>query len=342
MEKYWFIGFVALCLAACGENDKTPKEQAPIKVKTMVVAPQAGSATSRYVGTVEPAHETPLSMQASGRVVTLRVKNGDRVKQGQVLLEVDKTQALNALKGAEATLKHAQDGYTRAKQVHDKGVIADQKMVEIESQLAQAKSLHAAAKQRLEECTLAAPCDGVVDGINIEKGQTIIPGTKVCSILDISGFSVRFTVPESEINTFRGEKLNLKGEVECAAVGKTFPIVVKEKSVTANPLTHTYDVVAQIQGGTDILMAGMVGVVQLKIENETPEEEIIIPARCVLLQPKGHTAWVIENDSAIRKEIIIGGYEADGVRIESGLQAGDTLIIDGYQKLYNGCKVIVD
>ena len=86
----------------------------------------------------------------------------------------------------------------------------------------------------------------------------------------------------------------------------------------------------------------MVGVVQLKIENETPEEEIIIPARCVLLQPKGHTAWVIENDSAVRKEIIIGGYEADGVRIETGLQAGDTLIIDGYQKLYNGCKVIVD
>ena len=57
---------------------------------------------------------------------------------------------------------------------------------------------------------------------------------------------------------------------------------------------------------------------------------------------KGHTAWVIENDSAVRKEIIIGGYEADGVRIETGLQAGDTLIIDGYQKLYNGCKVIVD
>ena len=46
------------------------------------------------------------------------------------------------------------------------------------------------------------------------------------------------------------------------------------------------------------------------------------------------------NGEAVRRDIRIGGYEADGVRVEEGLLEGDTLIIDGYQKLYNGCKVI--
>ena len=327
----------------CAKHDDARKAQAPLKVNTMVVTSQAGSATSRYVGTIEPAHETPLSIHASGRVVNVYATNGQRVRKGQTLVQLEDTQERNALEAAEATLKHAQDGYNRAKQVHEKGVITDQKMVEIESELTQAKSLYATAKQRLDECTLIAPCEGVVNGLNIEKGQSVIPGTRVCSILDISGFSVRFTVPESEINTFRASKKELNGEVECPAVEKSFPIVVKEKSVTANPLTHTYDVVARIQGDTDLLMTGMVGIVKVN-NHQSPitdnQSNIVIPARCVLLNPKGHTVWLMNNGEAVRRDIRIGGYEADGVRVEEGLLEGDTLIIDGYQKLYNGCKVI--
>jgi len=336
--KYISTILIAFCLVGCSTRHQTHKEQASIPVKTQVVVSQAGSATTRYVGTIEPAHETPLSMQTTGRVVTIAVKNGQRVHKGQTIVAVDNTQALNALQAAEATLKHAEDGHTRASQVHDKGVIPDQKMVEIESQLAQAQSLYASAKQRLEECTLTAPCDGIVDGLKVEKGQTIIPGTQVCSILDVSGFCVTFTVPESEING-----LTMSGEVECAAVNRTFPITVIEKSVAANPLTHTYDVKARVEGGKEVLMTGMVAKVRLKNEQNVNDQivnDIVIPARCILLKPQGPTVWVVEQGTAVRRDIVIDGYRADGVRVLSGLNIGDTLIIDGYQKLYTGCKVI--
>ena len=139
MVKTYKIGctVLALCgLLACTKQVNQEYAQAPIKVKTTIVAPQAGSATSRYVGVIEPTHETPLSMEAAGRVTAINVKNGERVRKGQVLLTVDNTQALNALQGAKAALQHAQDGYDRVSKVHDKGVVSDQKMVEIESQLA--------------------------------------------------------------------------------------------------------------------------------------------------------------------------------------------------------------
>lgn len=332
------IGLALCALMACTRQTNQEFTQTPIKVKTLVVAPQAGSATSRYVGTIEPTHETPLSMETTGRVTAINVKNGERVRKGQVLLTVDNTQALNALQGAKAALQHAQDGYDRVKKVHAKGVVSDQKMVEVESQLTQAKSLYAAAKKRLEECTLKAPCDGVVNGLTIEQGQAVIPGAKVCSILDITGFNVRFTVPEAEIRD-----LGKTGEVECAAVNAVFPVTISEKSVAANTVTHTYEVVAHITGGTDVLMTGMVGKVKLKVEGlRFKDEGIVIPAKCILLTPDGHTVWVVEDGIAVRRAIVIDGYQADGVRVKSGLQAGDTLITEGYQKLYKDCKVLTE
>ena len=331
---------MALVLTACGPQDTKHTEQKALRVQTMVVLPQNGSATSRYVGSIRSVRETPLSFQNAGRVVKIAVQNGEHVKQGQVIATIDDTQAQNMLRAAEATYKHAQDGFIRARNVHEKGVITDQKMVEVESQLAQAKSAYAAAKQQLDECTLTAPYNGIVSGLSLEKGQTVIPGTQVCTVLDMSAFCVLFTVPEAEINGLVvGERL--AGTVECAAVDTVLPIRIVEKNLAANVLTHTYDVKATILGGADILVPGMVAIVKVKGKRleVKGDEDIIIPAKCILMKPEGATVWVVEQGKAVRRAVTIDGYQASGVRVTEGLNAGDSLIIEGYQKLYMGCKV---
>lgn len=342
MEKSLYI-LIVLCLVACSGHESAQRAQAPLKVKTMVIAPQGGTSTSHYVGTIAPAKEIPLSLQTTGRVVSVNAKNGQRVRAGQKLIEVDNTQALNALQSAEAALKQAQDGYSRVSKVYEQGVVSDQKMVEIESKLQQAKSLYAAAKQQLSECTLTAPCDGVISDLNLEQGQTVIPGTRLCTLLDLSGFTVHFTVPEQEINSLTGK--TVQGTVTCDAVDRVLPVVITEKSVTANPLTHTYDVTARVQGGKDLLRPGMVGKVEIatiQSPKSKVQSPIIIPARCVLLKPEGPTVWLQRNGTAVRCAITTDGYQADGIRVTSGLEPGDTLIIDGYQKLYNECSVVAD
>lgn len=337
------IGVIALVLMGCTKLEQRKQEQAPLRVKTMVVSSQSSSATGRYVGTIEPIRETPLSLQSAGRVINVHVQNGQHVRQGQTIVQIDNTQAMNALRSAEAALRHAQDGYDRVQKVHDKGVVSDQKMVEIESQLAQAKAMYEAAKQQVNECTLVAPCNGVISGLDVEIGQTIIPGTTLCSVLDMTGFCVRFTVPEAEIGVLQNAGTKYKGEVECVAIDTLLPIVLKELSMVANPLTHTYDVKARIAGKEPRLMKGMVGKVKISGERLAANGEgIVIPAKCVLLKPEGPTVWVKEGNQAVRRTITVGGYQADGIRIESGLQAGDTLIVDGYQKLYTGCLIEVD
>lgn len=345
MQKELILSIVLL-FASCSAHEKAQKEQAPIRVEMTVVAPQTDNSASRYVGTIVPLHETALSIQTTGRVKEIKCKNGDKVQKGQVLLRVEDTQARNALNTAESALRQAQDGYDRVKQVHEKGAVTDQKLVEVESQLARAKSAYAMARQQLNECTLTAPGNGVISGLSLEIGQAVIPGMKIMTLLDQSALCVRFTVPEGEVRNIKvnAGRLNQSGEVECAAVDTILPISITEKSVTANPVTHTYEVTARVLGGTDVLLPGMVGKVRLKgTENEkqgaNEPENIIVPAHCIQLMPAGHTVWVVEQGRARRREITIGGYQAGGVLVQSGLQVGDTLITEGYQKIYNDCLV---
>lgn len=341
MKKILYI-LLALCMVGCGKKAQNARSTTAIRVKTMVVASDAQQGLSRYVGAIEPQKETKLSMQATGRVTSIEVKNGQRVTKGQTLVTIDNTQALNRLEGAEATLKHAQDGYDRAKKVHEQGVVSDQKMVEIESKLAQAQAIYATAKQQLDECTLIAPCNGVVNGLDLQFGQTILPGAPICSIIDLSAFCVKFTVPEAEITHLTRTPAQLTGTVEVAAVDQTYPITITDAAMVANALTHTYEVKANIKGGAELLKPGMVGVVRI---NHKPSEgtaqniPIVIPAECILMKPEGATVWIAEENKAVRRNITIGGYQADGVRVREGLQAGDQLITEGYQKLYHNCDI---
>mgnify|MGYP002623981793 CR=1 FL=1 len=325
----------AVSLFSCTVQDKSEQESPAVRIQSLVVQPRPSLAVTRYVGAIEAASETPLSMQTPGRVTNLYCREGESVRKGQVLLRIDSAQAVNALRSTEAALRHAQDGYDRAKKVHAKGAITDQKMVEIESQLAQARSLYAAARQQMNECRLVAPCAGVVNGLDIHVGQTVVPGIKLLSILNTSAFSVRFTVPEAEVG---GVAIGQKGKVECTALDTILPIVVTGKTLAASPITHTYELTASVTGGENILMSGMVAKVQL-MENDSSSANIIIPAQCIRLMPSGHTVWVVEQGRAQRREITIGGYLADGVRVTSGLQPGDSLVVEGYQKLYKDCKV---
>lgn len=339
-KKLITLGCIALCVCAssCSKIERTAQEVKPIAVEIQVVGQGEYTPSSHYVGTVEAIREVPLSMQSAGRVTEVRAKEGNRVQRGQVLLRIDSTQAVNALHSAEAAYRQAQDGYERAQQVYDKGAVTEQKMVEIESQLTQTRSLYELAKQRVRECTLLSPCDGVLSGMHVEVGQTLAPGMRIAYVLDLSGYSICFAVPENEIGTVA---VGQRGEMECSALDRRFTVEVSEKNMKANPLAHTYEVKARVLGQTGGLMPGMIANVALE-HNATADASIIIPARCVLLQPNGATVWLAKEGRAQRREITVGGYKAEGVEVTEGLTVGDTLIVSGYQKLYKDCRILIE
>ena len=114
---------------------------------------------------------------------------------------------------------------------------------------------------------------------------------------------------------------------------------VSDKSLSANPLGHTYGVYASIVSGEKKeLLPDMVAKVHLSLNDKVG---IVIPSECVTVMPEGTVVWVVTDGKAWHRAVTIGEFVRNGVIVESGLSDGDTVITLGQQKLYNGAKVKV-
>lgn len=348
MKKYLYIlCAAAMVLVGCDKvqdkvQDKLPNrkpkyENQAIRVKVQTMDEQTHTYTHTYVGRIEEVSSVPLSVLTTGQVLSVKVKTGDRVKAGQELLRIDDTQARNALQAAQATYQQAQDGYKRAKQVYAEGGVTEQKMVEINSQLKQAKSMLSMSQKSLNDCVLRAPVDGVVGECRVHVGQNVAPAVPVITLLDMNGYNVAFDVAEADIAAIQpGEE----GSIVVAAAGNdTLPVRVVEKNLLANTIAHTYTVKAMLLRGDSCLLPGMVSKVWLQSQSVSG---YFVPLECVQTMPTGKSVWIVNSNVATRRNVEIGEYVSGGVLITKGLHEGDQVVVEGFQKMYNGAKVVIN
>ena len=340
LYKQSILCLALLCLMGCDKlpiNKKPQYEVKPLKVEVQTIGDMTHVNTHTYVGRIEEASSVPLGVQTAGQVTAVYVKKGDRVRAGQELLRLDDTQAKNALQVANATLQQAQDGYTRAGQVYREGGITEQKMVELSSQLEQARSMEAMASKSLSDCVLRAPNSGVIGDCRAKVGQVIAPGLAAITLLDMDGYNVAFDVAEGDIAAIQtGDS----GRVLVEALGKQeWTIRVVEKNLLANAIAHTYTVKAMLVNPTDDykqqLLPGMVSKVWLTSQSVSG---YFVPFECVQTLPSGKSVWVVQGGIAFRRQVEIGQFTSGGVIITKGLHEGDMVVTEGYQKLYNGAK----
>lgn len=291
-------------------------------------------ASSRsYAGRIEAKSNRPLSVQASGRILEVYVREGEQVKAGQLLLRIDNTQQLHALDAARAILSQAEDAYARVQPVHDSGVVSDMKWVEVQTKLDEARATYASAEQMVRQCELYAPSSGIIGHCYVEAGQSVLPVQPLIELMDVSEYYVRFGVPETEISDVH---IGDGGTLRIAAIGgREIPVTVVERSMTANALAHTYDVLARL-AVRDAVMPGMIGDVTLCNQHI---EGLVVPTECIQLTQSQPTIWVARDSVAVRRVVRLGEYVNSGVVVDSGLQVGDRIIMDGFQKLYNQAPI---
>ena len=199
MRKSFLILAAVLLVCSCSEK-KESRAKAPIRVKMQVVSPSMADNSVTYVGIVEEREGTAVSFTGMGVVKRLLVNEGQAVARGQLIAEMDDTQARNLLAGAEATMKQANDAHQRYGMLHENGSLPEVKWVEIESKVEQAKSQLEVAKKNLADCRLTAPVSGIIGKKFIDAGETAMPSQAVVTILDISSVKVKVSVPEAEIS----------------------------------------------------------------------------------------------------------------------------------------------
>ena len=338
-KKIWMMGLWALCLSVSScSGDKETAEKAPINVKTELMAPGNGSARQPYVGIVEEREATAVSFTSMGLVKRVLVSEGQAVSRGQLIAEMDDTQARNLLAVAESQMNQANDALQRYKMLHDSGSLPEIQWVEIESKVQQAQSQLEVARKNMNDCQLKAPVSGIIGRKMVGAGETAMPSQAVVTILDISEVKVKVSVPESEVN---GISSNTPTTITVGAAGKQVNGGRIEKGVQADALTHTYDVRIHVSNADRKLLPGMVANVQFDGASADAQTQLTVPVTSVQRRADGTLfVWTIGADSkAHRTTVGIGQTQGNRVVLTSGISQGDRVVTEGYQKLGEGTNV---
>ena len=325
-------------VSSCGkQNDQQSK--APTRVKTLVVSPGLIDNAQTYVGIVEEREATAVSFTGMGVVKRMYVSEGQTVGRGQLIAEMDDTQARNMLSGAEAQMAQANDALNRYKMLHDNGSLPEVQWVEIQSKVAQAQSQLEVAKKNLADCRLTTPVGGIIGKKMVGAGETALPSQAVVSILDITTVKVKVAVPEAEIG---GINTNTPTSINVEAINGRYQGGRIEKGVQADALTHTYDIRINVANVGRRLLPGMVASVRFISNGSQAIGSMMIPVTSVQKNSDGNLfVWKVDKEkTAHRSTVTLGQTQGNNVLVIDGLNIGDRIVTEGYQKLSEGTKVI--
>ena len=338
MKKVILMLLSVILIGSCGEK-KEQNAKAPTRVKTQVVTPGMLDNAQTYVGIVEEHEATAVSFTGMGVVKRMLVNEGQAVSAGQLIAEMDDTQARNMLSGAEAQMIQANDALERYKMLHDNGSLPEVKWVEVQSKVAQAQSQLEVAKKNLADCRLTAPVSSIIGKKLIGAGETALPSQAVVSILDISTIKVKVAVPEAEVG---GINATTPTSILVEAINGSYQGGKIEKGVQADALTHTYDIRINVANGDRKLLPGMVANVRFVSEGSQAIGSKMIPVTAVQKKSDGSLfVWTVGKDStAHRTTVTIGQTQGNYVSVIDGLGIGDRIATEGYQKLSENTKVV--
>ena len=336
------LWLTALLLTVTGCKQQTSeKTKAPIRVRTEVVQKnQAETMAREYVGIIEEAEATAVSFTSMGTVKRVLVAEGQQVGRGQLLAEMDDTQARNILAAAEASARQAEDAQERYRQLHERGSLTEAQWVEVQSKVEQARSQLAAARKNVADCRLVAPVAGVIGNKALNSGETAMPSQAVVTILDISTVRVKFSVPETEMADITPTSPT---HISVEAIGRNFEGGRIEKGVQADALTHTYDVRVRVDNKERAMLPGMVATVNVlpASTDEPMGRQFTTPLTAVQSRVDGTLfVWTVKADSTVhRTDVSIGRPHGNRIAITAGIPNGTRIVTEGYQKLSEGTRV---
>lgn len=276
MKKRWiWIGLAVVLMAALiGVSVVRQSGKKVTNVQFAKVRREDVTSRVRAPGKIEPKTQVKISADIPGKVVRLLVQEGDPVRRGELMLQLDDTQyradldqaraalasAQARVREAEKALKVSDNNFARQRDLYQRGLLSDADWDQAQSlneaartaaaaaaeEVARARASVTSAQDRVNKCRFEAPFNGIVSELNVEQGEIVItgtmnnPGTQILTVSDLSTMLVRADVDETDVVDM---KLGQKAKISVDALpDTTFPGTVNEIGNTAKrSLTSSVD-----------------------------------------------------------------------------------------------------
>jgi RND family efflux transporter MFP subunit len=359
------IVFSMVLLSACGGGKKDPAaelaalkdQKAQIDAQISALEKQVGTANGQPAriktvglsqvqtgvfrhfidlqGKVDADESVPATAKMPGTLKRVYVKNGDDVRRGQLLAEIEDNIMQSSLKEIDGQLATATDIYNRQKGLWDQKIGTEVALIQAKNNKESLERSIATLKENIGQTKIYAPTSGTVDLVLLKQGQVISPGMPLCNILNLTNLKIKGEVTEAYAAKVR------KGD----QVQVMFPDLKKEISTrvtyvskTINPTTRTFVVECALPNAADY-RANQVAV--MKIVDYQNANAVSIPVNVIQTAEDGEYVLVAEKTGEktglAKKAPIKQGSNYNGqVEVLSGLKKGDWIITTGFQDVNSG------
>lgn len=327
-------------LSACGKESAGPATARGGSAPTVTeyrVEPGEWIDQIEALGTAGANESVTLTAKVTEVVRSVRFQDGDRVRQGDVLVELTGQAEVANLREAQASLNEAQQQLQRLEPLVEQGTLP---RAQLDTQRALRDSARARAdaiRARLAERVISAPFDGVLGFRQVSDGALVTPGTVIATLDDIDTIKLDFTVPERYLST-----LALGQAIVARSVAwpeRPFHGKVTSVGSRVDPVSRAITLRAELANPEHLIKPGMLLTVELATQ---PRETLVIPELALIQVGTRQSVYRLAEDNTVSEVVVRTGARRLGeVEIVSGLNAGDRIVHEGTGKLRDGVRVTV-
>ncbi len=347
--KPLFVFVLALALCACSEEEKAEAASGgqgppPAKVEVVDISETSLISKRRFLGEVRNAESTVLAAGGSGLVTKVNVKEGDAVKRGQVLVQLDDSILRAQLREQESSLERMNVDLEQAKRNAQRfstlsesgaatGVEAEQAVAQRDSLVATATGQEASIRRVREEIAqmrIVAPVDGVVASRNASPGQWLTSGTTAIELASQGALEVHVRVPSDVLDVLDGEP-----PVTIVRGDDTAPASVAGVVGSLDPRTRTALLRVLPNEPPAWLREGDAVEVDIALKRET--DGVVVPTDALVFGISGARIFRVADGKAEPHDVtVVAQNEGKALVKAPNLKTGDTVVRAGNERLRPG------
>jgi RND family efflux transporter MFP subunit len=348
-----------LTLAACGDKEqKAPQGPTAIPVATHRVERGDAVTYEEYPATVQPLKEVEVRAMASGYVTGIYFEDGQRIRKGQKLYQIDQQQVQASVDQAQANLRVAEANERLARKDADRYIeldkneaiakqVLDNALARLETAQLQVEAAKAAVQQSrsgLKYTTVYAPISGTIGISMVRLGALVTSNQTLLNTLSQDDpMAVDIEVDQKQIMRFN--RIQKQG----AKQDSTFMLTLPDGSVypfkgrielidrSVNQQTGTIKTRLVFPNPNRTLLAGMTA--NIRVRSDEKGSSLLIPQKALVEQMGEYFVYVVQGDSAMQQRIETGNSVNGFVIVREGLEENAQVVTEGIQKLKNGAKV---
>lgn len=341
---------ILLLLTACNEKPVEKKTPPP----TLITVTQASAArlesTEQTLGTLEAVNDPKISAEVAGHISKIAVRAGEAVKKGQLLVQLDPSDTnsqarsdASEISRLEALFNQQERVVSRQDELVQKNFISRNALDDataqrdaLKSQLTSAQARAGLSRNNVVKTRIISPFDGVVEEQIAAVGDYIKLGDPILRIVSNAKLRVHLPFPESTAPRLKvGQEVRIFSPL---IPNTTISGVIEDIRPSVTETSRAIDAIARINPQPGLRSGGSV---EAAVITGSKENAIQVPEQSVVLRPAGKVIYVIKDNKAEQRLITIGSKQAGRVEILQGVQAGETVALDGAGFLSNGASVAI-